>query len=49
MAELGFLKSMDRQFRYYKSLGEKAMEQLDEPLLFIQPNDDSTVCPSLRM
>jgi hypothetical protein len=41
MAELGFLKSMDRQFRYYKSLGEKAMEQLDEPLLFIQPNDDS--------
>lgn len=41
MADIGFLKSMDRQFRYYKSLGEKAMEQLDEPVLFIQPNDDS--------
>lgn len=37
----GYLKSIDRQFRYYKSLGEKAMQQLDDELLFKQPNDDS--------
>jgi len=41
MTELGFLKSMDRQFRYYKSLGEKAMAQLEEQQLFIQPNADT--------
>lgn len=41
MADTGFLKSIDRQFRYYKSLGEKAMAQLDEPTLFHQPNEDS--------
>lgn len=41
MADIGFLKSMDRQFRYYKSLGEKAMTQLEEQQLFIQPNADT--------
>lgn len=41
MTELRFLKSMDRQFRYYKSLGEKAMAQLEEQQLFIQPNADT--------
>ncbi len=41
MADIGFLKSMDRQFRYYKSLGEKAMAQLEEQQLFIQPNADT--------
>lgn len=41
MADLAYLKSIDRQFRYYKSLGEKAMAQLDEKTLFHQPNEDS--------
>lgn len=41
MADIGYLKSIDRQFRYYKSLGEKAMAQLDEKQLFLQPNIDS--------
>lgn len=37
----GYLKSIDRQFNYYKALGEKAMAQLEDDQLFIQPNDDS--------
>lgn len=37
----GYLKSADRQFRYYKSLGEKAMVQLEEHQLFFQANEDS--------
>lgn len=41
MTDIGYLKSIDRQFRYYKSLGEKAMLQLDDELLFVQPNEDS--------
>jgi hypothetical protein len=31
-----FLKSADRQFNYYKQLGEKAMEQLNDEQLFWQ-------------
>lgn len=42
-----YLKSADRQFRYYKSLGEKAMEQLEEQQLFIQPNEDSNSIASV--
>ncbi|RYZ18341.1 MAG: DUF1572 domain-containing protein [Sphingobacteriales bacterium] len=41
MSELHFLKSADRQFRFYKSLGEGAMEQLSEDGLFWQPNRES--------
>lgn len=41
MADVAYLKSIDRQFRYYKSLGEKAMLQLDEQALFHTFNDDS--------
>lgn len=36
-----FLKSADRQFNYYKQLGEKAMEQLNDEQLFWQPNQES--------
>lgn len=41
MANLAYLQSIDRQFRYYKSLGEKAIAQLDDKAIFHQPNDDS--------
>lgn len=41
MSELGYLKSIDRQFRYYKSLGEKAMIQLEDKQLFVVANEDS--------
>lgn len=40
MADLAYLKSIDRQFRYYKSLGEKAMTQVNDEALFHQPNED---------
>jgi hypothetical protein len=37
-----YLKSMNRQFLYYKSLGEKAIAQIeDEKKLFWQYNEDS--------
>lgn len=36
-----YLKSMNRQFMYYKSLGEKAMAQIDDEKLFHQFNEDS--------
>lgn len=36
-----YLKSMNRQFSYYKSLGEKAMAQVHDEKLFEQLNDDS--------
>lgn len=36
-----FLSSTKRQFLYYKSLGEKAIEQLKPEQLFIQLNTDS--------
>lgn len=41
MSELGYLKSIDRQFRYYKSLGEKAMSQLEDEQLFVVANEHS--------
>ena len=41
MANISFLKSADRQFRYYKSLGDKAMEQISDEQLFLQPNEES--------
>lgn len=41
MATIQFLKSAKRQFEYYKSLGEKAMAQLQDAQLFWQPNEES--------
>lgn len=36
-----YLNSVIKQFRYYKMLGEKAMEQLQEEQLFRQYNEES--------
>ena len=36
-----YLESVKQQFQFYKSLGEKAMEQLEPEQLFIQPSEDS--------
>jgi hypothetical protein len=36
-----YLQSALRQFQYYKQLGEKAIAQLNEEQLFIQPNEDT--------
>jgi len=41
-----YLESVQQQFLYYKSLGEKSMAQLDPAQLFIQPNED---CNSIAM
>lgn len=36
-----FLDSAKKQFRYYKTLGEKAMAQLEPEQLFVAVNDDT--------
>lgn len=36
-----FLRSAKRQFLYYKTLGEKAMEQLEPEQLFVALNEDT--------
>jgi hypothetical protein len=36
-----YLNSVQKQFSYYKMLGEKAMEQLPEEQLFLQYNEES--------
>ncbi len=36
-----FLRSANRQFLYYKTLGEKAIEQLEAEQLFISLNEDT--------
>jgi len=36
-----YLESIKKQFLYYKTIGEKAIDQLEEPKLFISFNDDS--------
>lgn len=41
MTDENYLKSIDRQFRYYKSLGEKAIAQVEDQKLFWQFNEDS--------
>jgi ADP-dependent phosphofructokinase/glucokinase len=41
MLETNYLKSIKQQFEYYKILGEKAIEQLEEEQLFIALNEDS--------
>ena len=37
-----FLRSANRQFLYYKTLGEKAIDQLEPEQLFVSLNDDTT-------
>ena len=39
--ESGYLQSVRKQFLYYKTLAEKAMEQLDEPQLFEVSNSNT--------
>ncbi|WP_285055432.1 DUF1572 family protein [Pedobacter ginsengisoli] len=39
--DTGYLTSVIKQFQYYKSLGEKAMEQISEEKLFWQYNSES--------
>jgi len=39
--EANYLESITKQFEYYKSLGEKAMDQLKEEQLFIVPSKES--------
>ncbi len=36
-----YLESVKKQFLYYKTIGEKAIEQLDAEQLFITVNDDT--------
>ena len=36
-----YLESVKQQLLYYKSLGDKAMAQLEPAMLFIQPNNES--------
>jgi hypothetical protein len=36
-----YLESVKKQFLYYKTLGEKAMEQLAAEQLFVTPNEDT--------
>lgn len=36
-----FLENIKKQFNYYKSLGEKAMDQTEEKKLFWQYNEES--------
>ncbi len=41
MINNGYLESIKKQFLYYKTLGEKAMEQLEPEQLFISVNEDT--------
>lgn len=41
MMENNYLKSIKQQFEYYKTLGEKAIEQLEPSQLFVCLNEDS--------
>jgi hypothetical protein len=41
MATIPYLKSADRQFRYYKKLGDDAIAQIDDKALLWQPNEES--------
>ena len=36
-----YLESVRKQFLYYKTLGEKAMEQLEPEQLFVAVNEDT--------
>lgn len=39
--ETGFLKDAIKRFRYYKELGDKTFEQLEETAFFYQPSSES--------
>ena len=39
--EEGFLKDAIKRFRYYKELGDKTFEQVDEAAIFYQPSTES--------
>jgi hypothetical protein len=39
--ETNYLESVLKQFEYYKGLGEKAMDQLEEEKLFVVPSKES--------
>ncbi len=39
--ELSFMQTSKKLFAYYKSLGEKAMSQIEEKDLFSKPNEES--------
>jgi hypothetical protein len=41
MENKAYLESVTKQFLYYKTLGEKAMNQLEPSQLFVTANDDS--------
>ncbi|WP_294961696.1 DUF1572 family protein [uncultured Flavobacterium sp.] len=40
-ADKSYLESVKKQFLYYKMLGEKAIDQLEPPQLFVSFNDDT--------
>jgi hypothetical protein len=39
---IDYLESVKKQFAYYKTLGEKTIEQVPEEKLFWQPNEESS-------
>lgn len=39
--EAGFLKDAIKRFRYYKELGDKTFEQIEEAAFFYQPSSES--------
>lgn len=41
MINNNYLESIKKQFLYYKTIGEKAMEQLESEQLFVLVNDDT--------
>jgi hypothetical protein len=41
MMKNNYLESIKKQFLYYKTLGEKAIDQLEEEQLFISVNEDT--------
>jgi Protein of unknown function (DUF1572) len=41
MHEKNYLESVKKQFQYYKTLGEKSINQLEEHQLFVSFNEDS--------
>jgi hypothetical protein len=47
-ADQSYLESARKQFLYYKTLGEKAIDQLEPQQLFISVNEDTnsiaTIC-----
>jgi Protein of unknown function (DUF1572) len=44
-----FLRSANRQFLYYKTLGEKAIDQLEPEQLFVSLNDDTNSIATIVM